>query len=101
MALLHGLLKVHLSNSAALSKDPIISNPHGKAKDLMGHPGKMQNDITGVTLCPGTFAAGFGGFCRQKKRQLHLGILRTTMSQFITHKAWDIFRTRQFFCFGL
>ena len=27
-------------------KNPIISNPHRKAKELMGHPGKMQNDIT-------------------------------------------------------
>ncbi|SRR6266480_5988920 len=30
--------------------------------------------FTRVTLCPGTFAAGFGGFCRGFLRHLHPGI---------------------------
>jgi len=31
-------------------------------------------NFTGVTLCPGTFAAVFGGFCCLFWRQLHPGI---------------------------
>jgi len=31
-------------------------------------------DITLVTLCPGTFTAGFGGFCRGFSQHLHPGI---------------------------